>query len=192
MAPAEPLASIDAALTEHFAQKPARASVSFVGVDPIEILRFEPIPGERAYLSLGMARHPMTSAAEAMMTTTGPRAELMLHLADPTDQFGDVWRRVALLAAAPAVEGVVYSAGMTVDLGEPFAAGSSCTGALVVESSLADVQTEVGEVKVLALLPATSNELAWSRVHGSSALQERWAEAQTDLLDLSRRAVSLA
>ena len=37
-----------------------RASVSFVGVDPIEVLRFEPIPGERAYVSLGMSRHPMT------------------------------------------------------------------------------------------------------------------------------------
>ena len=30
------------ALSEHFGQRPARASVSFVGVEPIEVLRFEP------------------------------------------------------------------------------------------------------------------------------------------------------
>ena len=41
-----------------------RASVSFVGVDPIQVLRFEPIPGELAYLTLGMSALPMTAAAE--------------------------------------------------------------------------------------------------------------------------------
>jgi hypothetical protein len=188
----EPLASIDQALCEHFGQTAARASVSFVGVDPIEVLRFEPIPGERAYLSLGMARHPMTAAAESVVTSTGPRAELMLHLSDPTDRFGEVWRRVALLSAAPSVEGVVYAAGMTIDLGEAMVPGSNCTGALVTESPLRPVLTEVGEVRILQLLAATQNEIAWSRVHGSAALMQRWSDEQTDLLDLGRRAVSLA
>jgi len=188
----EPLASIDAALAEHFAQKPARASVSYVGVDPIEVLRFEPIPGERIYVSLGMARHPMTSAAEVVVAETGPRAELMLHLSDPTDQFADVWRRIALLAASPAVEGVVYADGMTVDIGEPLVSGSNCTGALLTASPLAAVTTKVGDVDILQLVPATQNELAWSRVHGSPALRQRWADAQLDLLDLARRSVDLS
>src|SRR5437764_13038837 len=71
------LTAVEAALVDHFGHRPARASVSFVGVDPIEVLRFEPIPGERAYVSLGMARHPMTGAAASVLAENGPRAELL-------------------------------------------------------------------------------------------------------------------
>ena len=46
-----------------------------------------------------------------MRRRDGPRAELMLHLRDPADEHADVWRRLAVLAAAPAVEGVVYGRG---------------------------------------------------------------------------------
>ena len=60
MIAADVLAAVDAALAEHFGHRPQRASVSFVGVDPVEVLRFEPIPGERAYVSLGMSGRPMT------------------------------------------------------------------------------------------------------------------------------------
>ena len=191
MAQSDHLARVDAALTEHFGQVPSRASVSYVGVDPIEVLRFEPIPGERLYVSLGMGRHPMTSATEAVMSTTGPRAELMIHLSDPTDRFADVWRRLALLAASPAVEGVVYADGMTVDLGEPLVSGSNCTGAVVSASPIAAIATDVGDIEILQLTPATQNELAWSRIHGTAELRQRWTDEQTDLLDLSRRTVEL-
>lgn len=185
------LATVEAALVEHFAQQPQRASVSFVGVEPIEVLRFEPVPGERAYVSLGMARHPMTGAAELVQATDGPRAELMLHLHDPTDDYADVWRKVAVLAAAPAVEGVVHTPGMSLDLGEPLVTGSTCTGVLITESPLGDIATDSGSVAVLQAVPATSTELAWCRVRGSAALRERWTDAHTDLLDLTRRAVPL-
>ncbi len=181
------LDAVDAALAAHFAHAPLRASVSFLGVDAIEVLRFEPIPGERAYVSLGMSRHPMTGADADIMNADGPRAELMVHLRDERDAFADVWRQLAVLAAAPAVEGVVYRAGMTVDLGQPLAAGSACTGALVVESPLASI----GEVEVLQLVPATQNELAWCRVHGSEELRRRWSDNGTDVQDLARRAVDL-
>jgi hypothetical protein len=185
------LTAVEAALVEHFGHRPQRASVSFVGVDPIEVLRFEPIPGERAYLSLGMARHPMTGAAEAVVSADGPRAELMLHLRDPTDDHGEVWRRLALLAAAPAVEGVVYVPGMSVDTGEPLTAGSACTGVVVHESAVAPIDTDGSAVAILQIVPATSTELAWCRVRGSAALRDRWAEAGIDLLDLGRRPVPL-
>lgn len=186
-----PLDLVDAALAAHFAHRPLRASVSFVGVDPIEVLRFEPIPGERAYLSLGMSRHPMTSGSAQVVDEAGPRAELMLHLRDEHDRFAEVWRQLAVLAAAPAVEGVVYRADMTVDLGQPLAAGSKCTGALVVTSPVPRVDGTAGSVEILQLLPATPTELAWCRVHGAAALRERWAQRQTDLLDLARSAVDL-
>lgn len=186
-----PLDAVDAALRQHFGQAPVRASVSFLGVDPIEVLRFEPIPDERAYLSLGMARQPMTAASAAVQTADGPRAELMLLVRDGADEHIDVWRQVALLAAAPAVEGVVYTSGMTVDLGQPLASGSRCTGGLVLEAPIAAIEATPGPVAVLQIVPATATELAWCRVHGSSALQQRWADRETDLLDLRRAAVAL-
>lgn len=186
-----PLADVEAALVEHFGSLPARASVSFVGVDPIEILRFEPIPGDRAYVSLGMARHPMTGAGETMRAEHGPRAELVLHVHDPTDSCADVWRRLAVLAAAPAVEGVVYGPGMTVDLGSPLAPGSRCSGIVTAQSSVASVPSEVGNVEILRVIPATAQEIAWCRVHGADALLQRWQERAVDLFDLTRSGVEL-
>ncbi|MDT4906141.1 MAG: hypothetical protein QOH52_4157 [Pseudonocardiales bacterium] len=185
------LSAIEAAMVDHFGHRPQRASVSFVGVDPIEVLRFEPIPGERAYLTLGMARHPMTGSAESVLSADGPRAELMLHVRDPTDEHAEIWRKLAVLAAAPAVEGVVYAGGMTMDIGEPLVAASACVGVVVVDSPLRPVAGPSGDVSILQVLPATSNELAWCRVHGSSALRERWLDRDIDLLDLTRRAVPL-
>jgi hypothetical protein len=185
------LSSVEAALQDHFAQPPAKASVSFLGVEPIDVLRFEPIPDEVAYASLGMSRRPMTAPGEPVRTDTGPRAELMLHLHATTVGSDEVWRHVALLAAAPDVEGVVYVAGMTVDLGEPLAAGSVCTGFVVGESPVDSVATDAGDVAILQVVPATSTELAWARVHGTPALRQRWAEHHSDLLDLGRRPVPL-
>jgi hypothetical protein len=185
------LSAIEAAMVDHFGHRPQRASVSFVGVDPIEVLRFEPIPGERAYLTLGMARHPMTGSAESVLSADGPRAELMLHVRDPTDEHAEIWRKLAVLAAAPAVEGVVYAGGMTMDIGEPLVAASACVGVVVVDSPLRPVAGPSGDVSILQVLPATSNELAWCRVHGSAALRERWLDRDADLLDLTRRAVPL-
>ena len=84
------IAPVEAALVSHFGQRPQRASVSFVGVEPVDVLRFEPVPGERAYVSSGMSRHPMVGADEMVRSADGPRAELMLHLQDPADRFTDI------------------------------------------------------------------------------------------------------
>lgn len=191
MAADEILPTVERALVEHFGGAPQRASVSFVGVEPIDVLRFEPIPDERAYVSLGMSRRPMTGADAVVRSADGPRAELMLHLRDPRDAHAEVWRKLAVLAAAPAVEGVVYAAGMTVEVGEPLAAGSRCVGVLITASSLPAVATASGPVQVLQAVPAASVELAWARVHGAAALHERWRQVGTDLLDLLRSPVAL-
>ncbi len=184
--------AVESALVEHFGQPPQRASVSFVGVDPIEVLRFEPIPGERAYVSSGMARYPMTGPAQTVVAEDGPRAELMLHVSDPTDRHADLWRRVALLAAAPVVEAVVHAPGRTLDLGESLVPGSACTGFLVTDSPVADVATAAGPVAILQLLPVTTNELAWARVHGSAALLERLRAPGVEVTDVTRAPVSLS
>jgi hypothetical protein len=185
------LADIERALVGHFAQQPVRASVSFVGVDPIGVLRFEPIPDERAYVTLGMSRYAMTGADEQVRAAGGPRAELVLHLRDPTDAYAEVWRRLAVLAAAPTVEGVVYAPGMSVDLGEPLAPNLPCTGVLVEPWVEPTIETAVGPVAMLQVTPATPAELAWCRVRGSAALRERWVRHGVDLLDLARRGVPL-
>ncbi|HKC28614.1 MAG TPA: suppressor of fused domain protein [Jatrophihabitans sp.] len=182
---------VEDALHAHFATAAQRASMSFVGVQPIDVLRFEPIPGERAYVTLGMSRQPMVGADELVRSSDGPRAELVLHLRDPLDRYADVWRSLAVLAAAPAVEGVVYRPGMTVDLGQPIGPGSACSGVLVTESRLPTVDTPAGLVAVLRVVPAHANELASARVHGAASLMQRWEDARTDTLDLARRPVSL-
>lgn len=180
---------VAAAYREHFEVEPDRASVSFVGVEPIEMLRFR--EGSLDHLlSLGMSRHPMTDAAAEVLTESGPRAELLMSIHSGAS---DVWRRVAVLAAAPAVEGIVYSVGNRVDTGEPLVVGSQCTGGVLAAGALLPVNVGAdGEVVILQLLPATQNELAWARVHGSEALQQRWSDAGTDLADLHRSGVDLA
>lgn len=182
--------AVGAALVEHFGQQPARASVSFVGLEPIEVLRFEPIPGELVYVSLGMSRQPMTAATASVLADVGPRAELAVHTRESA-RSADLWRQLAVLAAAPMVEGVVYVAGMTLDLGQPLATGSSCVGVVVETGPIESIPTPQGEVAFFQLQPATSTELGWARVHGSAALQQRWQRDNVDLLDLARRAVAL-
>lgn len=191
MAQSTILASVEAALVEHFGHRPLRASVSFVGVDPVEVLRFEPIPDERVYVSLGMSARPMTGPAELIRTDDGPRAELAIHLRDPADEHQDVWRRLAVLAAAPAVEGVVYQPGMTLDLGTPFGPRSRCTGVVITDSIVPPARTAAGPISILRAIPATSTELAWCRVHGSADLLERWRAGAVDTLDLTRAPVAL-
>jgi hypothetical protein len=203
---AELLASVEAAYRQHFETAPVRASISFLGVEPIEVLRYEQPAyleaghparsGHRAepiatnYLSLGMARYPMTEpSATSVDPTTAPRAELLLSVVGRPD---DVWRRLAVLAAGPAVESAVYRTGMRVELGEPWCAGSRCTGALLVEGPLRPIAIPgASAVTVFRLLPATPVELAWARVHGSAALLDRWRNAGTVLADLYRGPVAL-
>jgi Suppressor of fused protein (SUFU) len=186
---AETLAAVEAALSGRFARVPAKASVSFVGVEQLHVLRFDdPAAGDQTFVTLGMSGAPMTAAQDLVQSADGPRAELVLTVHPGWD---DVWRPLAVLAAAPAVEGVVYSAGSSIDTGAALAAGSRCTGALIVESALADIPWAGSSVRLLALLPATANELAWCRVHGADALRQRWSTQAVDLQDLGRAQVLL-
>jgi hypothetical protein len=192
--PDDPLRALEEAYRQHFELEPVRASVSFLGVQPLEILRYpEVAAGERrvtSYLTLGMARHPMGDpAAPAVEVNTAPRAELILTAFGSPDE---VWRRLAVLAAAPAVESAVYTPGGRIDLGEPWLAGSRCVGGVLVEGPLQPVVVAgMAKVQILRIVPATSTELAWARVHGSDALTQRWRQHGTELRDLMRDPVGL-
>lgn len=187
----ELLAAVERSVREQLGVAPARASVTFVGVEPIEVLRFD-VGFERWYVSLGMSRRPMAGADATVLEADGPRAELSIttapgRLALTDDQ---LWRRLAVLAAAPTVEGVVYRDGMTIDLAEPLVPGSRCVGVVVGASGLKPAEHGRIEVPILRLDPLTATELAWSRVHGVPALRALWAGQGVNVADLWRSAVS--
>ena len=181
--------TVQAAYRQHFELAPARASVSFVGLEPIEVLRF-PDGDFDHYVTLGMSRHPMADPSEVVVDAAGaPRAELLITASGRPDE---LWRSLAVLAAAPAVEAAVYAIGNRIDLTQPLCAGSRCTGGILAESGLEPIPAPgIADVLVFRLLPATQTELAWARVHGSEALRDLWADQASDLSDLFRDPVRL-
>src|SRR4051812_37884940 len=140
-----------------------------------------------------MSRTPMADPAADVLPEDGPRAELVLSVRGGQDS---ALRRLAVLAAAPAVEGVVITPGAGLDLGEPLWDGSRFTavlvgapGGLVSDLPLGDGREPV---QFLPLLPMTSNEAAWKRVHGAEALEGRWLAQALDLRDPARPEADLS
>jgi hypothetical protein len=184
---------VEAHLLSVFGQDSGRAGVSFLGSDPVDVLRFGPDPdGLVRYATLGMSRHPMGDPGADLVAANGPRAELVLTVRDRQDS---VLRRLAVLAASPAVEGVVVSAGAGLDIGEPLWDGAAFTAVLVAEPGglVPDLQLEGAEdpVRFLPVLPMTPSEAAWKRVHGAAALEELWLSQGVDLRDPRRPQAAL-
>ncbi|WP_322759628.1 suppressor of fused domain protein [Frankia sp. Cr2] len=197
------LRQVEAHLIRELGPDTGRAEITFLGTEPIEVLRFgRTTQGVVRYATLGMSRAPMGDPASSMIDPTGPRAELVLSLKDQRDS---VARRLALLAAIPAVEGVPVVAGAGLDLGEPLWDGARFTAVLVAEPGglipdlpLADptdppamppartASQAPAPVRFLPVLPMTPNESAFKRVHGAAELQRRWLAAGTDLRDPAR------
>lgn len=187
------LALVEAHLRTHLGADSGRAVVDFVGAERVEVLRFGPDPrGLVRYVTLGLSRAPMSSETGYDVATTGPRAELLLTVGGLVDS---VSRRLAVLASAPAAEGLVLAPGAGVDLQEPLWEGARFTAVLLGEPG-ADVPDlalpgEELPVRVLPLHPMTPNEAAWKRVHGGPALEERWLTSGLDLRDPGRSEVDL-
>ncbi|MGW7104057.1 suppressor of fused domain protein [Streptomyces sp. NPDC054838] len=192
---AEILALVEARLRTAFGEPDARAAVTFLGTDRIEVLRFAEGDLVR-YATLGMSAHPMTDPTAVVADPLrGPRAELVLTVRAgpaPTDK---VLRPLAVLAASPMVEGLVVAPGASLDVGEPLWEGAPFSSVLVAEPGGLvedlDLDEPLEPVRFLPLLPMTANEAAWKRVHGAAALQERWLARGTDLRDPLRTAVAL-
>ncbi|WP_149184270.1 suppressor of fused domain protein [Streptomyces sp. TRM49041] len=195
------LALVEARLFTALGEPDARASVTFLGTERIEVLRFtdtengESQPVVR-YATLGMSAQPMTDPTAAVADPVkGPRAELLLTVRAGIADTDKVLRPLAVLAASPQVEGVVVAPGASLDVGEPLWPGAPFTSVLVAEPGglVPDLEPDGGmdPVRFLPLLPMTPNEAAWKRVHGAQALEERWLTAQTDLRDPRRASVSL-
>ncbi|MFF9911819.1 suppressor of fused domain protein [Streptomyces sp. NPDC013457] len=191
----EVLALVEARLRSALGEPDARAAVTFLGTDRIEVLRF--IDGDVVrYATLGMSAYPMTDPTAALADPVkGPRAELVLSVRAGLADTDKVLRPLAVLASTPQVEGVVVAAGASLDVGEPLWPGAPFSSVLVAEPGGLvedlDLDDPMDPVRFLPLLPMTSNEAAWKRVHGADALQERWLTNGTDLRDPLRRSVTL-
>ncbi|MEU2251304.1 suppressor of fused domain protein [Streptomyces sp. NPDC019224] len=203
---AEILALVEARLRTALGEPDARAAVTFLGTDRIEVLRF--IDGDIVrYATLGMSAQPMSDPTAVLADPVkGPRAELVLSVRGGLADTDQVLRKLAVLAASPQVEGLVVAPGASLDVGEPLWPGAPFTSVLVAESGGLVEDLELDEavlgggretggalepVRFLPLLPMTHNEAAWKRVHGAQALQEKWLSQGTDLRDPLRRSAVL-
>ena len=192
---ADVLPLVEARLRTALGEPDARAAVTFLGTDRIEVLRFHEGDIVR-YATLGMSAQPMTDpTAMRADPLEGPRAELILSVRGGLADTDRVLRPLAVLAASPQVEGVIVAPGASLDVGGPLWPGAPFTSVLIAEPGglVDDLELDAprGPVRFLPLLPMTPNEAAWKRVHGAQALQERWLANGTDLRDPNRKSVPL-
>lgn len=190
------LERVRAHLDAHFGQaEPDVASVTFLGAEPMNVLRYRAgDEGVVSYVSLGCSRHPMVDpTAMVADPELGPRAEVVLRLRD-TETITGLARTLAIVAASPAVEGVVLVADALVDLGGPLwtvpSARVPFTALLLGESDIADLPLEPPRdpVRFLSATPITATEAAWVRLKGAEAMREAWRSDSVDVVDPKRPA----
>lgn len=197
----QPLTAVSDYLRAHFATMgidgvPDVASVTFLGVERIDVLRFGPdhrdgLETVYHYVSLGCSRYPMSDGAAVVSDPVrGPRVEIALSLrvGAPADGLA---RSIAVVAATPAVEGVVLGAGALVDLSGPLWTAAPFTAVLLGTSEIPDLPLESPRdpVRFLSAVPVTQTEGAWVRLKGAEAMRQAWADDGVDVLDPLRRAV---
>lgn len=197
------LAQVREYLGNHFAQagihdidaEPQSASVTFLGAEAIGVLRFGPGTGGLVYyVSLGCSRHPMVDPTQMVADQLrGPRAEVVLCLRDPGPATG-LARSLAVVAATPAVDGVVLAGDALIDLGSPlWARGpkrAPFTAVLLDRSDVPDLALEPPRdpVQFLSATPITATEAAWVRLKGAQAMRQAWRNDGVDVLDPNRSA----
>jgi Suppressor of fused protein (SUFU) len=170
--------------------KPDSASVTFLGTEPIEIMRFRAADGVAHYVSLGCSRHPMTDPTQMVADPLrGPRAEVVLSQRDAGPVRG-LGRSLAVVAATPAVDGVVLTVDALIDLGSPLWAGAPFTAVLLGASDITDLPLESPRdpVQFLSAIPITPTEAAWVRLKGAGAMRDAWYDDGVDVLDPNRPA----
>lgn len=189
---------VRAHLQSHFADdRPASASVTFLGTETIEVLRFRGTDDVVHYVSLGCSRHPMVDPTEIVADPErGPRAEVVLALRDPGPATG-LARTLAVLAATPAVDGLVLVADALIDLGAPLWAWPPelqrrvpFTAVLLGPSDVAELPLDPPRdpVRFLAATPITATEAAWVRLKGAEAMRQAWQNDGVDVLNPNRPA----
>lgn len=191
------LALVRAHLVENFTQlgitaDADEAGVTFLGADPIAVMRFAtPDNAAAHYVSLGCSRSPMVDPAEFVTDAVrGPRAEVVVALRGPSPT--GLARSIAVVAAAPAVEGLILEPDALIDLETPLWQGAPFTAYLLGRSNIDDVilPDPLSPVTVLSAVPITATEAAWVRLKGADAMREAWIQDGVDTADPHRRAAS--
>ena len=198
------LAGVSAYLRTHFAalgmdSDPDAASVTFLGVERIDVLRFGPDPrrgfeGVFHHVTLGCSRYPMTDpSAPVADPLLGPRAEVVLSLRSAQTGAG-MARSLAVVAATPAVEGVVLRPDALVDLSAPLWSAAPFTAVLLGVSDIPEFALPAPRdpVQFLSAVPITQTEGAWVRLKGAEAMRQAWVDDGVDVLDPLRPASSPA
>jgi hypothetical protein len=189
------LTEVRARLREHFDRigtvgDPAVASVTFLGAESIDVLRFGPDADDvNHHVSLGCSRHPMLDPTAMVMDATGgPRAEVLVSLRGPTPT--GLARSIAVVAASPAVEGLVLVPDALVDLETPLWERAPFTAVLLGPSDIDDVvlPPPYDPVVLLTATPITPTEAAWVRLKGAEAMREAWRTDGVDVRDPRRPA----
>ncbi|TGD88015.1 suppressor of fused domain protein [Mycolicibacterium sp. CH28] len=171
--------------------EPVSATVTFLGLDRIDVLRFGPgLDGVAHYVTLGCSRHPMAEPTAGVADPLrGPRAEIVMSLRASTPTPG-LARSLAVVAATPVVEGVVLVADALIDLSTPLWDSAAFTAVLLGDSGIADLPLAAPRepVRFLAAVPITPTEAAWVRLKGAEAMRQAWVDDGVDVLDPNRRA----
>ncbi len=179
--------------------EPQRASVTFLGLESIDVLRFtggsDPAGPDQEveYVSLGCSRHPMGEPDQIVVDpNAGPRGEIVIRMYASAPLPG-LHRSVAMLAAAPAVEGLVLTADALIDLGEPLWEGSRCSAVVLEADPIPPcaLTGDRGDVNFFRAIPVTANEAAWIRLKGVDALRAAWVEAGIDVRDPARAGATI-
>lgn len=191
------LAAVREHLNGHFAtagivDDPVAASITFLGAEAVEILRYGADPdGVYHYVSLGCSRHPMSDPLDFVADgSSGPRAEVALALRGPTP--GGLAKSIAVVASTPAVEGLILVPDALVDLETPLWDGAAFTAVLLGPSDIGDIAVDGidAPVTVLSATPITATEAAWVRLKGAEAMREAWTTDGVDVRNPRRRAAS--
>ncbi|WP_075691569.1 suppressor of fused domain protein [Corynebacterium sphenisci] len=166
---------------------PASATLTFLGAGALTILRFGPdTAGVVTYATVGCSAEPMSDPADfAPDPVAGPRAELLLPVHGGLDA---VTRPLAMLAAAPTVEGLVLRPGALLDFTAPLWPEARFTGFVLLDAEVPEVDPAhlpgapagAEPVRFLQAVPATANELALARAKGAAALVEAWRAQGAD------------
>lgn len=189
------LAAVRAHLRGHFAgmgitAEPDSASITFLGTETIDVLRFGPAPDDVVhYVSLGCSRHPMLDPSEMVTDVLhGRRAEVTVALRGASPR--GLSRSIAIVAAAPAVEGLILEPDALIDLETPLWEGTPFTAFLLGSSDIDQVPltSPLQPVTVLSATPVTATEAAWVRLKGADAMRQAWAQDGVNVLEPRRRA----
>lgn len=169
---------------------PAEANVTFLGAERISVLRYGPdAGGVNHFVSVGCSRYPMVDPTDFVTDTQhGPRAEVVVSLRPPSPP--GLARSMAVLAAAPSVEGLVLEPDALIDLSGPLFENAPFTAFLLGPSDIEDVALPdpLSDVTILQATPITPTEAAWVRLKGAEAMREAWRSDGVDVLDANRRA----